>query len=1550
MKKRLFAILLSLAMLGQSPMAALAADAGAETPVATENVLENDSTVDQGTITILNDTESTNGDANAAAPTDINGNSYHYDQLTDLGKKIYEGMVAMSKKEDFKAGTASYDLVSEGGVVASSLPSNAELNKAMYAARYAFYADHPEIFWVDFSKLAMRTTQGNDGKHVTIGSGRNANYLNEGFKNKQAVEYAVEEFNSRVNEIAEGANALAEPLNGSLQAAKVKYVHKEINENVTYRLEDFAYPGDSLDSATMKDKNGDVFNNAPLLGTPYGVLVRKQGVCEGYARAFKTVMDKLGINCILVQGAHQYSGEVAVAHMWNYVEITDSNTDGSGAAKMRVAKMRAAKTIGGKWYAVDATLDDPEIPVVKKPEGTVDEIDAECKEYENTFNLSPEQIETGLTPYGKSGFEYEKYLLAGQLTMNQEHFEAEEVAAADDYHFDYPVLEDNDFTVTDAANNLDGFIVTTKDVTDQTIGGMVTEYQFSYLGMNVTEAREKGIYLVWRYYNVDAQTGEVVPIFNKYGSWNYLDPNVYPLNETPSDPEKGTPGYTSIREGSVPYVEIAATTVPPEKNSSKPFAELTYQGDDSGLIARTGKIANPNQNDYQAPPFIKRQTPTATACINVSNRYFHITVEYDEALKIKEGKEGNETKITCRDRIGSNVTGAEYSDIKNFSWDGDRTVEFDMKFSTMFADDNVIYRIYLEGLVGKESNKAPNPIVYAAAQDTACPCVMERRANWDIFGKPTLLASDDLSTKGWTMSNGQAVSERLKDRLTLVTTKTTAAQEEQMNEALKNNASIDETKIQSSATYNITLSVCKSVVIPNGHKVQVRLGFPDGYGPDDEGVTFKAYHFKRDNQGNVTGVEEIPCVITQYGLILTCDAFSPFTVAAVEEDPTTAQSTSKTLVVTTSDGGAATSEDWDKDEEGNTSYGMVTMSENDSKTLTFTPNEGYQIESITVCGETKEVTAGEDGSVAVTVSYNDIKDAANNIINANFVAKAVAQAEVEAGQTVVEPTVPAVTVTIPSEKSCGANGTLSIVPDGITEVADGVQTYQWYKGESKLEGKVNRVLEIQDVSDADAGEYSLEVTTTVGTLSRTDRSEACAVTITECQHINQTTIAAKAPTCTEQGNEEYITCNDCGALVSGSQKPLKTIAHTYAQDATADHLKSAATCSKSAVYYESCSMCHENGTATFMAGELEEHNYAETVADNHLKSAATCQSAAVYYKSCSMCGQDKATETFTYGEVDSNNHQFDTYNPTDADASLKVSDATCTAPAVYYEKCSRCGAKGTETFTYGEVDLTHHGETVLKNEKEATATEDGYTGDKCCASCDTVLERGSTIPATGETQPVSQDPEVTVTNGGMITKVNGIAVAEDVTKGNYPLNTVLTVEANTPVGNKFAGWFKDEECISYSETYQFYVKGDLSIEAKFVDESVQVTPEPTVVFMNSDRSEDKTTGKQTVKLGISVEVPGDYSVVSEGIVRSYRRPDLEASDPNNTGLEIGKTGVTNNASKTVFTKGSYTYSFTIAKTSVNRTKTVYARGYVKYKNETTGDIDIKYTDIVSLTP
>ena len=73
----------------------------------------------------------------------------------------------------------------------------------------------------------------------------------------------------------------------------------------------------------------------------------------------------------------------------------------------------------------------------------------------------------------------------------------------------------------------------------------------------------------------------------------------------------------------------------------------------------------------------------------------------------------------------------------------------------------------------------------------------------------------------------------------------------------------------------------------------------------------------------------------------------------------------------------------------------------------------------------------------------------------------------------------------------------------------------------------------------------------------------------------------------------------------------------------------------------------------------------------------------------------------------------------------KGGEATCTKQAV----CTECGE------AYGDVDLNKHGETELKDAKEATETEPGYTGDKVCKDCGNTLERGREIPATGVVNP-----------------------------------------------------------------------------------------------------------------------------------------------------------------------------------------------------------------------
>ncbi len=65
---------------------------------------------------------------------------------------------------------------------------------------------------------------------------------------------------------------------------------------------------------------------------PYGLLVGKKGICMGYASTFQLFMDMLGIECVTVQGEANRARE---EHAWNQVRL------------------------GGEWYCVDVTWDDP---------------------------------------------------------------------------------------------------------------------------------------------------------------------------------------------------------------------------------------------------------------------------------------------------------------------------------------------------------------------------------------------------------------------------------------------------------------------------------------------------------------------------------------------------------------------------------------------------------------------------------------------------------------------------------------------------------------------------------------------------------------------------------------------------------------------------------------------------------------------------------------------------------------------------------------------------------------------------------------------------------------------------------------------------------------------------------------------------------------------------------------------------------------------------------------------------------------------------------------
>lgn len=76
--------------------------------------------------------------------------------------------------------------------------------------------------------------------------------------------------------------------------------------------------------------------NAPFIYSAYGALVNHESVCEGYAKAFKAVMDRLDIPCVVVAGYVNNPDKGGYQlHAWNYVQVE------------------------GYWYMVDMTNNSP---------------------------------------------------------------------------------------------------------------------------------------------------------------------------------------------------------------------------------------------------------------------------------------------------------------------------------------------------------------------------------------------------------------------------------------------------------------------------------------------------------------------------------------------------------------------------------------------------------------------------------------------------------------------------------------------------------------------------------------------------------------------------------------------------------------------------------------------------------------------------------------------------------------------------------------------------------------------------------------------------------------------------------------------------------------------------------------------------------------------------------------------------------------------------------------------------------------------------------------
>lgn len=122
--------------------------------------------------------------------------------------------------------------------------------------------------------------------------------------------------------------------NGAVNEKSIKKAANKINKeikNITSQIK----PGmNDMDKAIfvhdriIKDTSYENKSSENSRLTEYGILVKHKGNCQGYSLAYAAVMEKLGF-------AVRFVDSESMGHVWNQIKL------------------------GGKWYNVDLTWDDP---------------------------------------------------------------------------------------------------------------------------------------------------------------------------------------------------------------------------------------------------------------------------------------------------------------------------------------------------------------------------------------------------------------------------------------------------------------------------------------------------------------------------------------------------------------------------------------------------------------------------------------------------------------------------------------------------------------------------------------------------------------------------------------------------------------------------------------------------------------------------------------------------------------------------------------------------------------------------------------------------------------------------------------------------------------------------------------------------------------------------------------------------------------------------------------------------------------------------------------
>ena len=196
----------------------------------------------------------------------------------------------------------------------------------------------------------------------------------------------------------------------------------------------------------------------------------------------------------------------------------------------------------------------------------------------------------------------------------------------------------------------------------------------------------------------------------------------------------------------------------------------------------------------------------------------------------------------------------------------------------------------------------------------------------------------------------------------------------------------------------------------------------------------------------------------------------------------------------------------------------------------------------------------------------------------------------------------------------------------------------------------------------------------------------------------------KEATCKETGYSGDTWCKDCGKKILSGQTIAKTENHSW----DAGKVTTKATCTEEGEKTFTCSICGDKKTEKISATG---HQHTEI----RNKKEATCKETGYSGDTwCKDCGK-KILSGQTIAKTE--NHSWD--------AGKVTTKATCTEEGEKTFTCSICGDEKTE-----KVSATGHQHTEIRNKKEATCKEEGYSGDTWCKDCGKKILSGQAIVKT----------------------------------------------------------------------------------------------------------------------------------------------------------------------------------------------------------------------------